>query len=299
MSNKFNLLKDKSIIEILDGDTELGTHNLSDGSSMVLKMPYLSGPDLCGLSTRFGLPVTYPYCGGSALSRWQYLCNLIDHCIKKDTCSQLLSYIFKKESFYNLLCGKFSDDIDVCYKLIVKSAINRINGFLYFSGNELVQTGNNFLIKSIGKNLIVDTPSIKFIDREYIKSISLRAISDIEIGNYDSAITKARTLLEEVFCYVIEEKNNTPDSSGNIQKLYKQVRELYNMHTDKNIDKRINILLSGLSHIVTAIAEMRNINSDSHGVGSKRISIDSHHALLFVNSSISMAEFILSVQSKH
>ena len=71
------------------------------------------------------------------------------------------------------------------------------------------------------------------------------------------------------------------------------------MHTDKNIDKRINILLSGLSHIVTAIAEMRNINSDSHGVGSKRISIDSHHALLFVNSSISMAEFILSVQSKH
>ena len=238
MSNKFNLLKDKAIIEILDGDTELGTHNLSDGSSMVLKMPYLSGPDLCGLSTRFGLHVTYPYCGGSALSRWEYLFNLIDYCIKKDTCSQLLSYIFRKESFYNLLCGKFSDDIDVCYKLIVKSAINRINGFLYFSSNELVQTGNNFLIKSIGKNLIVDTPNIKFIDREYIKSISLRAISDIEIGNYDSAITKARTLLEEVFCYVIEEKNNTPDSSGNIQKLYKQVRELYNMHTDKNIDKR-------------------------------------------------------------
>lgn len=265
---------------------------------MVIKMPYLSGSDLCELSTRFGLPVTYPGLGNEALSRWQYLFYLIEHCIKKDTCSQLLSYIFRKESFKRTLSGKSSDDIDECYKIIVKTAIDKINGILYFSGNELIQVGNNFIIKSIAENLIVDTPNIRIIDRDYIKSISSRAISDIENGNYDSAITKARTLLEEVFCYVIENKKEVPDGSGNIQKLYKQVRDLYNMHTDKNMDKRINILLSGLSSIVNAIAEMRNKNSDSHGVGSNRIGIDSHHALLFVNSSIAMAEFILSVQSK-
>lgn len=40
---------------------------------------------------------------------------------------------------------------------------------------------------------------------------------------------------------------------------------------------------------------MRNINSDAHGVGSKRFNIKDYHARLFVNSAMTMADFILSV----
>lgn len=43
---------------------------------------------------------------------------------------------------------------------------------------------------------------------------------------------------------------------------------------------------------------MRNKDSDAHGVGAKRISIDEHHARLFVNAAIAMADFILSVEIK-
>jgi hypothetical protein len=50
-----------------------------------------------------------------------------------------------------------------------------------------------------------------------------------------------------------------------------------------------------LEKIVSSIAEMRNNNSDAHGVGSQRISISEHHARLLVNSAMTMAEFILSV----
>lgn len=39
---------------------------------------------------------------------------------------------------------------------------------------------------------------------------------------------------------------------------------LYNMHQDKNLDKRFNGLLSGLEKILTAISEMRNKDSDAH-----------------------------------
>lgn len=46
----------------------------------------------------------------------------------------------------------------------------------------------------------------------------------------------------------------------------------------------------------TIIAEMRNVGSDSHGVGAKRISIAEHHAKLFVNAAMIMADFILSVE---
>lgn len=84
-------------------------------------------------------------------------------------------------------------------------------------------------------------------------------------------------------------------SSGDISKLYGQVKTLYSMHTDKNLDKRINTLLSGLEKILSAIAEMRNKESDSHGVGNRRIGISDYHTRLFVNAAIAMADFILSV----
>ena len=47
-----------------------------------------------------------------------------------------------------------------------------------------------------------------------------------------------------------------------------------------------------------AIAEMRNKNSDAHGVGQKRINISEHHARLYVNSAMTLADFILSVGGK-
>ena len=65
------------------------------------------------------------------------------------------------------------------------------------------------------------------------------------------------------------------------------------MHADAGMDKRINELLSGLEKIIDAIAEMRNKNSDAHGVGQKRINISEHHARLFVNSAMTLADFIL------
>lgn len=147
----------------------------------------------------------------------------------------------------------------------------------------------------MGEVVAVAAPAVKIIDRAYIKDLAGRANKDIDEGNFDSAITKARTILEETFCYVIEKKGEVPSDSGDIGKLYGQVKTLYNMHADKNLDKRINTLLSGLEKIISAIAEMRNKESDSHGVGSKRIGIADYHTRLFVNSAIAMADFILSV----
>ncbi len=141
----------------------------------------------------------------------------------------------------------------------------------------------------------IETLAISCVSREYIKDISVCAIQDVESGNYDSAITKSRTLLEEVFCLVIEKKEAQPSESGDIGKLYNQVKQLYNMHQDKDIDKRVNGLLSGLEKIVSTIAEMRNKGSDSHGIGAKRINIAEHHARLFINSAMTMADFVLAV----
>lgn len=296
--SKFELLREKSILSILDGDVDFGTLEINGTDSGIkISMPYLSGPTLCDISNKFGLPVTYGWNGG-AQSRWAYLDDLLAHCIQSKRESDLLAYLFSKGQFVDKLRGQTPEVIEYAYSQIVNAVINQINGTLYFGGNELVQIGKVFVVRKLGSTVSVSVPSVKTINRSYITDLSDRAMKDVMDGNYDSAITKSRTLLEEVFCYVIEKKGNEPSESGDIGKLYNQVKQLYNMHQSKDIDKRINGLLSGLEKILSAIAEMRNKGSDSHGVGAKRINIADHHARLFVNSAMTMADFILAVSEK-
>jgi hypothetical protein len=135
---------------------------------------------------------------------------------------------------------------------------------LHYS-NRSSEDGNRVLFEKCQKiiekekgAIRIETPAIVCVNRDYIIDLSTRAIRDVDNGDFDSAITKSRTLLEEVFCYVIEQKGETPSETGEIGKLYGQVKALYNMHQDRDLDKRVNGLLSGLEKIVSAITEMRN-----------------------------------------
>lgn len=293
MNNNYNLLRSKDIIAILDGDFQI-----EEVDGIRIAMPYLSGPMLCELSQKFGYYQEY-YWGNSSkpnLSRWQYMDNILEYVIKENKTSQLLSYMMEKERFSDSLRNLNNvNDIEKMYKYIIKKVIDQINSILYFGGHELVIINNQYIIKNIDEKINIDVPNINIVDRDYIKDLSERAMKDIDEGNLDSAITKSRTILEETFCYAIEIKREEPSDSGDIGKLYKQVKDLYNMHANKDMDKRVNKLLSGLENIVQSIAEMRNNGSDSHGLGNKRVNISDYHARLAVNSSTTMAEFILSV----
>lgn len=292
--SNFELLRSKPILAILDGDTEFGTIQISQTKSIRNALPYLSGPMLCEISVKFGLPATYSW-GGGTKSRWEYLDNLLAHCISNNRVSDLLGFLFSKEQFAEILRGYTPDEIDTTYQKIIATVLDQLNGQLYFGGHELVRVGERFVVQKKGAVATVAAPTVKIIDQAYIVSISERAMKDVSEGNYDSAITKCRTLLEEVFFYAIEKKNETPSTKGDIGKLYSQVKSLYHMHQQKDQDNRINALLSGLEKILTAISEMRNKSSDAHGAGSNRIKLEEHHARLFVNSAMTMAEFVLSV----
>lgn len=293
MNKNYDLLRSKDIIAILDGDSQI-----EEIDGIRIAMPYLSGPMLCELSQKFGCYQEYYWGNGSKpnLSRWQYMDNILKYVIKENKVSQLLSYMMEKERFSDSLRKLNTvSDIEKMYKYIIQKVIDQINSILYFGGHELVIINNQFIVKNIDEKINIDIPSINVVNRDYIKDLSERAMKDIDEGNLDSAITKSRTILEETFCYAIEIKGEEHSDNGDIGKLYKQVKDLYSMHTNKDMDKRVNKLLSGLENIVQSIAEMRNNGSDSHGLGSKRVNIADYHARLAVNSSTTMAEFILSV----
>lgn len=61
--------------------------------------------------------------GAANLSRWQYLDNLMEHCMDANRMSDLLAYLFGKEQFTNMLSGHRADEIEVAYTNITTEIV--------------------------------------------------------------------------------------------------------------------------------------------------------------------------------
>ena len=284
MKSNFELLIRKDIIQILDGDELLG-----DSQDEDFRMPYLKGTDLCALSDTFGLHQEY----GS--SRWVYLDNLLRYVIERNRCDELLCYMFDLERFHHLEKILDSNSLEKKHQDICNAAITRINAKLALGRHEMQFIGGHFYITETGKKIQIESPKIKHLDVLYIQGLSARCKEDFISGNYDSVITKSRTIIEEVLVYILENKNVNITSKGDIGKLYNQVKSLLHMQQDKSYDGRVNSLLSGLERIVEAIGSMRNIGSDAHGIGRHRIQVNEREAKLAMNSAITFCEYLVSI----
>ena len=291
----YNYLNRRAIIDIFIGDKGYKTI-VVEGITIEAGMQRLSGPQICNLSGKLGNPIQYP--DGRGSSRWQYFENLLNFCIQNGKEELLLEELFKLENFKYILRDCNTKNIKSTYEKIVECILEHINKELYFCEHQLRKIGNHIYICTLDAPLAIESQKIKNIDHNYIKELVSRTADDMNMGKYDSVLKTSRTLLEEVFCAVLEKKGVTPSTSGKITDLYGQVKQEYGMKQNQNFDKRVNNLLSGFEKILTSISEMRNEQSDAHGVGSKRIQIAEHHAQLFVNAAIVMADFILSVSEK-
>lgn len=282
----FSLLKTKPIINVLIGDVKL-----LNGYSM----PYMSGPDLCELSTQFGFPMSYTR-EGQNQSRWMYMNQLLEFLNKQDRVYELLAYLFTLGRFTELNALGNINEITETHKALVQSALNAINAQLLIAKKELRLVNDRYILTTIGEKVVISTPKVNIVTQQYIRDLPSRIKEDLANKDYDSVITKSRTLLEEVLIYIIEKLSKERfKSNGDMNKIYQDATELLNMRQHKDWDKRVNELLGGLHKIVNAISSMRNINSDAHGVGSGRIGIKEREALLAAQSSMMLAEYWLSV----
>lgn len=285
----FSLLINRNIIDILIGDSKVYQD---------YALPYLSGPQLCELCTSFGLPKTYVWKGANQ-SRWEYLQDLLKFLDGQNRVPELLAHLMDMKRFSELTSLKESELIQRTYDAIVKGAIDAINANLLLSRKELRCLKGMFAIVEIGAEPVFKATKIKVVNLQYIRELPKRIEEDIKSNDYDSVITKSRTLLEEVLIYIIESLTKERyKSSGDLNKIYQEVTELLNMRQQKDWDKRVNSLLGGLHKIVDAISSMRNMNSDAHGVGVGRISINEREAILVANASMMLAEYWLSVFEK-
>lgn len=286
----FKLLAQRDIINILIGDTVI-----LEKDDKQFRLPYLSGPMLCALSTKFGLECTYTF-GGGGKSRWQYLKDLIEYLDQRGAVDELLKELFDFSRFYQIFNDcRNREEIKQNYLAIIESTISAINAQLYYSHKELLFVNNRLVVSDIGKPITVPTEHISSMNVEYVRGLVGRVEEDLCSKQYDSVVTKSRTLVEEVIIYILEQRGVTVPTSGNLPELYKGCKATLCMTQDRSWDKRILEMLSGLEKIVSAICGMRNTNSDAHGAGSSRIEIKEREARLIVNASITMCEYILEV----
>ena len=133
-----------------------------------------------------------------------YIHDLMIYLNKQGRIPELLSRLFDMQYFDELSKLSSPSLVETTYRNIVEGALNKINLSLILAKKELRVHNNRFDIVEIGKAPVFNTPKVREITRNYIRELPERIKDDIVNKDFDSVITKSRTLLEEVLIFIIE-----------------------------------------------------------------------------------------------
>ncbi|MBO6186570.1 MAG: abortive infection family protein [Chryseobacterium sp.] len=140
---------------------------------------------------------------------------------------------------------------------------------------------------------LIETASLKNIDFEYIQEQIEKCNIKIVEKDFEGAVTNSRTLLESICLYIYEVKVGDYDYKGNLLKLYKDVSQCLNMGPADHSDEYLKQILSGIFSIINGVSGLRNNFSDAHGNSPRKAyKIDDRHAILTVNLSKTIAEYL-------
>jgi hypothetical protein len=246
------------------------------------RSPYRTGTQLVSFFNQFGLEDTY---GNGFPSRWYYAEEKLREFNDTPTMKDILVSALDPRHFL----GKEFD---------INVAIEHLNQFLEFDNYELRPAGKKWEVYKLGRSQIElshpyeDSVEIThiFID-EQIKKCDKKLAE----GDFDGAITNARSLVEAVLSAIEKEfDHNPPESDGNLPKLYKRVQKHLNLSPgQESLAECLRQILSGLTSIVSGLATLRNTMSDSHVISYKPLE---HHARLAVNSAKTLCNFLFETK---
>ncbi len=279
--NRYTFLKDRNIINILIGD-KINDCNVS--------MPYKTTNDLQSMCASFDLVIKE-----QNISRWQYFSRLLDHVVKNNKIELLFNELFNIEVFFEQLKSYSEDEKNIEYNKIVQCIIDKINSLNKNSDYQLYfQDGFVYVDNKDCRVFNIITPTIDKLSFEYIRKKRNEAIKDIRDGQFDSALTKVRTLLEDTIKYKLHDQNIENIDNLDFSSLYNKYLKQYGINLgNEELNLNTRNILSSLSKIIKSIGEVRNKASDGHGHGKKRIELDENIAYFYLNTAVTMAEFML------
>ena len=148
------------------------------------------------------------------------------------------------------------------------------------------------------------TPSDKSIsdvletfDAAHVHSAWSKAL-DRRQADPEGAITMARTLLETVCKYILDDNGTAYKQDEYLPKLYRKTADVLNIAPSNHTEQVFKQILGGCTAVVEGLGALRNRISDAHGQGKLSIKPAARHAELAVNLSGSMASFLVATWEK-
>jgi hypothetical protein len=242
--------------------------------------PYRSGPDLVAFFNQFGRDDSYSW-GGGFPSRWAYAERCLGELNGNDDMARAIEAAVHPASFLNT-------------SFEVSTAVEYLNSYLHFEDLELRRAGKAYRLFAKGESLVrVEAVPLspRILSPEFLSEQLSKCDTKLQAGDYDGAITNARSIVEAVLLEIEGRLDASPPSyDGELGKLYKRVQKILNLDpAQATLTDTLRQILSGLTSIVSGLAGLRNKASDAHA---RPFRPDRHHAKLASNAAKTLVDFL-------
>jgi hypothetical protein len=219
--------------------------------------PYRSGPKLIEFFNEFGMDMTY---GPGFPSRWSFA----EDCLRKFNDTPHLQKIILATLDPRDFMGAMVSDPETRLPkpANIQDAVTYLNEFLAYDGFAIVPRGNGYAMidRSRGEITVDVKLAPGHLSNEFITEQIEKCRTKSVDGDYDGAITNARSLVEAVLSAIEKEvEPSPPEYDGDLQKLYKRVQKQLNLSPENpKISQSLKQTLSGFISIICGISGLSN-----------------------------------------
>lgn len=251
--------------------------------------PYRTGPQLVRFFNDLGFNTLY---GNDFGSRWAFAEQRIRDWndtpdLKKIVVSAFDPRDYMDETVFDQQTGQHRP-------VSIDAAVSYLNEFLAFDGFEVVSNGRVYAVadRQRGEVLLDVRLEPDHLSHQFIVEQVDKCRMKIGGGDFDGAITNARSLVEAVLTAIESEFDPAPaDYDGDLQRLYKRVAKHLNLSEEGSqvVDDNLKQVMRGFVNIIAGIAGISNKMGDRHA---RRYKPAMHHANLIVNAALTLSNFV-------
>ncbi|MBI3465037.1 MAG: abortive infection family protein [Planctomycetes bacterium] len=136
------------------------------------------------------------------------------------------------------------------------------------------------------------TEILSTVDSQHVQEAWQKAM-DRRVSDPDGALTTARSLLESVCKYILDETGTAYDDTFNLPKLYRLVSEHLKLAPSQHSEVVVKQILGGCCAAVEGLGALRSRDGDAHGKSKLHAKPKPRHAALAVNLAGSMSSFLI------
>ena len=182
-----------------------------------------------------------------------------------------------------------------------KARVERINTHLQHDGYRLTRTGSMsgspiFAIAAHAIGSPADAAISSVLERFEPEQVHGRWTAAMDRRSTDpaGAITLARTLLEDVCRWLLEELGEKAVNQDDLPALYRKLSKGLKLAPDDHSEQVFKQILGSCQQVVEQLGALRNKLGDAHGGGPRRAKPAARHAELAVNLAGTMATFLVA-----